>query len=145
MPIGIIPLVDYAFKMLLGNQHHPRVTIHFLNSVLAGKHRITQIEFINPIQLKRSADDKLCILDIMAIDEFGRRLNIEVQIAMPAGMSQRLVYYVSRAYADQLQEGQNYFELRPSICSVFWQGSCLQRRRLCTWTFDCGTISIQLR
>ena len=116
MPIGIIPLVDYAFKMLLGNQHHPRVTIHFLNSVLAGKHRITQIEFINPIQLKRSADDKLCILDIMAIDEFGRRLNIEVQIVMPAGMSQRLVYYVSRAYADQLQEGQNYFELRPSIC-----------------------------
>ena len=116
MPIGIIPLVDYAFKMMLGNQHHPRVTIHFLNAVLAGKHRITRIEFVNPIQLKRGADDKLCILDILAIDEHARRLNIEVQIALPAGMAQRLVYYVSRTFADQLQEGQNYSELRPSIC-----------------------------
>lgn len=116
MPIGIIPLVDYAFKMLLGNQHHPHITIHFLNAVLAGKYRITRIEFINPIQLKRSADDKLCVLDILAIDEYGRRLNIEVQTVLPAGMAQRLVYYVSRALVDQLQEGQNYVELRPSIC-----------------------------
>ncbi|MFN5196604.1 MAG: Rpn family recombination-promoting nuclease/putative transposase [Planctomyces sp.] len=116
MPIGIIPLVDYAFKMMLGNQHHPGVTIHFLNAVLAGRRRITRIEFVNPIQLKRGADDKLCNLDILAVDDQARRLNIEVQIALPAGMAQRLVYYVSRTFVDQLQEGQNYTELRPSIC-----------------------------
>ena len=122
MPIGIIPLVDYAFKMLLGNQHHPRVTIHFLNAVLGGKHRISQIEFINPIQQKRNADDKVCILDILAIDEYGRRLNIEVQMSMPAGMAQRLFYYVSRTWVDQLHEGQGYLELQPSICICVMAG-----------------------
>jgi len=37
--IGIIPLVDYAFKMLFGNEEHRPVTIHFLNSVLAHRGR----------------------------------------------------------------------------------------------------------
>ncbi|MEY4185152.1 MAG: hypothetical protein RIT02_186 [Planctomycetota bacterium] len=33
MVIGIIPRVDYAFKKLLGSEHHTRITIHFLNAV----------------------------------------------------------------------------------------------------------------
>ncbi|MFN5588014.1 MAG: Rpn family recombination-promoting nuclease/putative transposase [Planctomyces sp.] len=116
MAIGIIPLVDYAFKKLLGSEHNTRITIHFLNSVLTGQPRITVIRFLNPIRLRQNADGKLCILDILAIDEHGRQLNIEVQILMPAGMAQRLTYYTCRAYVEQMKEGQDYSDLRPSIC-----------------------------
>jgi hypothetical protein len=38
-----------------------------------------------------------------------------VQTSIPAGMAQRLTYYVCVTYVDQLQEGQQYTELRPSI------------------------------
>ena len=115
MPIGISPLVDFAFKLMLGNPKHEAVTIHFLNAILVGQPRITQVRFVNPILDKESADDKLSVLDIYAIDEHQRHLNIEIQTSLPAGMSQRLTYYVATNYVGQLAEGQDYPTLRPSI------------------------------
>ncbi|MEY3175879.1 MAG: hypothetical protein RLZZ436_3793, partial [Planctomycetota bacterium] len=115
MAIGISPLVDYAFKLLLGSEKHTRITIHFLNTMLAGQPRITQVRILNPIQDRENADDKLTILDVLATDELGRRLNIEVQTSLPDGMAQRLIYYVAGSYSGQLTKGQDYSELRPSI------------------------------
>jgi hypothetical protein len=45
MAIGISPLVDFAFKLMLGNPEHSGITIHFLNSILVGQPRITQVKF----------------------------------------------------------------------------------------------------
>ena len=42
-------------------------------------------------------------------------LNIEMQTSLPAGMTQRLTYYVAALYAGQLSEGQKYSRLRPPI------------------------------
>ncbi len=115
MAIGISPLVDFAFKLVLGNPEHSGITIHFLNSILVGQPRITHVKFQNPFLDKESDDDKLSVLDILATDEHGRQLNIEMQTSLPAGMSQRLTYYVSALYAGQLSEGQRYSGLRPAI------------------------------
>ena len=90
MAIGISPLVDFAFKLLLGSPEHSGITIHFLNSILVGQPKITQVKFQNPFLDKESDDDKLSVLDILATDEHGRQLNIEMQTSLPAGMSQRL-------------------------------------------------------
>ena len=38
-----------------------------------------------------------------------------MQTSLPAGMAQRLTYYVSSLYVGQLGEGQEYSELRPAI------------------------------
>ncbi|MFM8478605.1 MAG: PD-(D/E)XK nuclease family transposase [Planctomycetaceae bacterium] len=40
MPIGICPLVDYAFKLLLGEELYIHILIQFLNSMLEGQPRI---------------------------------------------------------------------------------------------------------
>ena len=52
--MGISPLVDFAFKMTLGSSEHTRVTVHFLNAILAGEdfHRFLLRHFG---QLKRQA------------------------------------------------------------------------------------------
>jgi predicted transposase/invertase (TIGR01784 family) len=115
MAIGISPLVDYAFKLMLGSPEHSGITMHFLNAVLVGQPRITQVTFLNPILNKESDDDKLAVLDILATDEHGRRLNIEMQTSVPAGMPERLTYYAAASYAGQLSEGQSYQKLLPSI------------------------------
>jgi predicted transposase/invertase (TIGR01784 family) len=115
MVIGISPLVDFAFKLMLGSPEHSGITIHFLNSILVGQPKITQVKFQNPFLDKESDDDKLSVLDILATDEHGRLLNIEMQTSLPAGMAQRLTYYVSALYAGQLSEGQQYSKLRPAI------------------------------
>ena len=115
MSIGISPLVDFAFKMMLGSPEHTGITVHFLNSILVDQPRITQVEILNPILDKETSDDKLSILDVLATDEHGRLLNIEMQTSIPAGLNQRLAFYASSLYAGQLREGDNYIELRPAI------------------------------
>jgi predicted transposase/invertase (TIGR01784 family) len=115
MAIGISPLVDFAFKLMLGSPEHSGITIHFLNSILINQPRITHVEILNPFLGKQFDDDKLSVLDILATDEHGRLLNIEMQTSLPAGMSQRLAYYVSNLYVSQLHEGNQYSELRPAI------------------------------
>ncbi len=115
MAIGISPLVDYAFKRMLGSPEHSGITMHFLNAILVGQAKITQVTFLNPILNKESDDDKLAVLDILATDEHGRRLNIEMQTSLPTGMAQRLAYYAASSYASQLSEGQSYSKLCPSI------------------------------
>ena len=67
------------------------------------------------IQNKTRANDKLSILDILAVDELGRQLNIEVQTSIPAGLAKRLAYHTCVSYSRQLKKGQNYLTLRPSI------------------------------
>lgn len=89
MAHGIIPLVDYAFKMLFGNEKHTPITIHFLNGVLVGQPPVKEITFQSPVRYRQTGDEKLCILDILAIDALGRQLNIEVQMSLPAGMAQK--------------------------------------------------------
>jgi predicted transposase/invertase (TIGR01784 family) len=90
MAIGISPIVDFAFKLMLGSPEHFRVTLHFLNAILGGNPMITQVVFLNPFQGKNFDNDKLSILDILAIDEFGRRLNIEMQSSATTELPQRL-------------------------------------------------------
>ncbi len=115
MAIGISPLVDFVFKLMLGSPEHSRVTIHFLNAILVDHPRITSVQFLNPFLGKQTETDKLAVLDILATDEHGRLLNIEVQTSLPVGMSQRLTYYVSSIYVSQLYESDPYRKLRPAI------------------------------
>ena len=115
MVIGISPLVDFAFKLMLGSPQHSGVTIHFLNSILVDQPKITHVKILNPFLGKESADDKLSVLDILATDEHGRFLNIEMQTSLSTGLSQRLTYYVASVYVGQLHEGHQYAALRPAI------------------------------
>ena len=115
MKIGICPTVDFAFKLMLGSPDHTNVTLHFLNSILEGQVRISHVRILNPILDKDSIDDKLAVLDVLATDEHGRKLNIEMQTSLPAELPQRLVYYAACLYAGQLTSGASYSTLRPAI------------------------------
>ena len=126
--IGICPTVDFAFKLLLGSPDHSRVTIHFLNAILAGQTRITKVQILNPFIPKETEDDKLAILDILATDEHGRLLNIEMQTSLPAELPQRLAYYASSLYVGQLSESVNYSELRPAITICVLTQSMFRQR-----------------
>lgn len=115
MPIGIDPKVDFAFKMVFGNPHHPRVTIHFLNSVLKPKVPIEWVEYLNPIQDRERIEDKLVVLDIRARDSAGRLFDVEMQSSLPADLPRRLTYYNCMTYVRQITSGERYLDLHPSI------------------------------
>ncbi|MBP89965.1 MAG: hypothetical protein CMJ64_25195 [Planctomycetaceae bacterium] len=115
MPFGIDPKVDFAFKLVFGGPDHPRITIHFLNSVLRPPRPITSVEILNPIQERDRSDAKLAILDVLAQDADDRRYNIEMQTTLPVDLRSRLTYYNCLNYVRQLSSGNPYHQLRPAI------------------------------
>jgi predicted transposase/invertase (TIGR01784 family) len=121
MKPGIDPKVDYAFKWLFGKEAHVALLLSLVNAVLrlpAG-HWIVSLEILNPFNDKQALDDKLSILDIKARDQLGRQYNIEMQMLGSPILLRRLLYYWAVLHADQLHEGQDYTQLRPTITICF--------------------------
>ena len=118
MPLGIDPKIDFAFKLVFGSPDHTQITVHFLNAVLNLPRPIRQVEILNPIQGKDFSEDKLVVLDVLAVDQDGRRYNVEMQTTLPMDLPKRLTYYNCITYVRQLAEGSPYHDLRPviSIC-----------------------------
>lgn len=98
-----------------GSPDHTRITIHFLNAVLKLPRPILSVEILNPIQGQDFSDDKLIVLDVLAMDLDGRRFNIEMQTTLPADLPKRLTYYNCVNYVQQLGSGDPYYVLRPAI------------------------------
>jgi predicted transposase/invertase (TIGR01784 family) len=119
MPLGIDPTIDYVFKKIFGDPENSDVLIHLLNSVIEPRSPITAVEIQNPFLEKEFEDDKYSILDLKARDSEGRWFNVEMQTTIPAGLSERLVYYASCLFADQLSEGEQYYRLNPVISICF--------------------------
>lgn len=119
MPLGIDPTIDYVFKKIFGDPENSDVLIHLLNSVIEPRSPITVVEIQNPFLEKEFDDDKYSILDLKARDSEGRWFNVEMQTTIPAGLSERLVYYASCLFADQLSEGEQYSRLNPVISICF--------------------------
>jgi predicted transposase/invertase (TIGR01784 family) len=124
MILGIDPKVDYAFKWLFGNQKNTSILIHLLHAILnpAPEEQIAEIQILNPFTDKMALDEKLSILDIKARDQLGRQFNIEMQMLASATLKQRILYYWGKLYTEQLQSGQNYGLLKPTISICFVDG-----------------------
>ena len=119
---GIDPKVDYAFKRLFGVDHNRHLLIDLIDAVLDSppEHRIVEVELLNPFSEKEALDDRLTILDVKARDQSGRRFNVEMQMLPHDGFRERILYYWAQLHHEQLHEGDEFHELRPtiSICSV---------------------------
>jgi predicted transposase/invertase (TIGR01784 family) len=82
-------------------------------------HEIRDLELLNPFSPKAALDDKLSILDIKARDQQGRQFNVEMQMLAFRYYEKRILYYWARLHQQQLHEGQDYLEIRPTISISF--------------------------
>jgi predicted transposase/invertase (TIGR01784 family) len=121
MIVGVDPTVDYAFKHLFGREATRPILIDVLNNVLipAPGHDIRDIDLLNPFNPKEALDDKLSILDIKARDQSGRQFNIEMQLLAFPYYEKRILYYACKLHQQQLHEGEDYLELKPTISISF--------------------------
>jgi len=121
MILGIDPKVDYAFKHLLGREATRPILIDVLDKILepAPGHHIQDLELLNPFNPKETLDDKLSILDIKARDQSGRQFNVEMQMLAFRSYEKRILYYGTRLHQQQLHEGEEYWELKPTISISF--------------------------
>jgi predicted transposase/invertase (TIGR01784 family) len=108
---------DIAFRKIFGNEKKKEVLISFLNAVLdfENKHKITDVTIINPYQLPKFRDGKATIIDVKARDQSGREFIVEMQVADAVGFSKRVLYYTSQGYISQIERGEFYDKLNPTI------------------------------
>lgn len=117
------PKVDYAFKHVFGREQSKPALISLVDAVLnpVSGQGIVSLELMNPFNEKEALDDKLSVLDIKikARDNSGRQFNIEMQMLALGAFRARALYYWARLYQSQLQEGDDYRDLRPTIAICF--------------------------
>ncbi|HQS84279.1 MAG: hypothetical protein B7Y25_05145 [Alphaproteobacteria bacterium 16-39-46] len=107
------PRNDVAFKKVFVD--HVDLTKSFLNSTLRleGEKKIKTVEFLPTEQLPRTSESKKSILDVLCTNERGFKYIIEVQNKYMQNYMQRIQYYMSHLYANQLKEAGKYLHLKP--------------------------------
>ncbi len=111
------PTNDYAFKKVFGNENKKDLLIHFLNSMLNrhGEEIITNVVLLNPNQAPHIKGSKATILDVRCTDQKGSEYIVEMQVLKQSYFDKRVLYYAAKNYSCQIDEGDNYDNLRPVI------------------------------
>ncbi|MCQ6344105.1 Rpn family recombination-promoting nuclease/putative transposase [Bacillus cereus] len=109
--------IDFAFKQLFGTKGNENILMGFLNAVLQKTlpSPITSLTLEDPHVHKEYKEDKLSIMDVRATLGTGEFVNIEIQIANKHDIQKRSLYYWSKLYASQMQEGMPYSKLQKAI------------------------------
>jgi predicted transposase/invertase (TIGR01784 family) len=113
----IDPKIDCVFKALLGSEENRNLLVHFLNAVLNAEllEPITSVEILNPYNDKEFLNDKLSIVDVKARDNQERIYQIEIQLLCYENLPSRIIYGWSDIYSQQLKDGKNYLQLKPTF------------------------------
>ncbi|MCP5105751.1 MAG: Rpn family recombination-promoting nuclease/putative transposase [bacterium] len=112
------PKNDVAFRKIFGSENKKEILISFLNNILcfAGTDKeIIDITIQNPYQVPKLTGLKETILDIKAVDKRDIHYIIEMQVFHTAAFEKRVLYYVSKAYSQQLDKAENYPKLNQVI------------------------------
>ena len=110
------PKMDFVFKNIFGSEKNPKILISFLNATLKPKYLITSAEVKNTDLNKNYIEDKFSRLDIKATTSNNEIINIEIQLKNEYNMIKRSLYYWSKLYSEQLNEGEDYNILKRTIC-----------------------------
>ena len=105
--------VDYAFKRVFGTNGHEEILKDLIEAILEIK--IEEIQIQNPEIPRNIKDSKIGTLDVRAKVNDGKIIEIEMQIANQHNIGERSTHYLTKIYADQLKEGDDYTKAKKVI------------------------------
>jgi len=115
--VEILPYTDIFVRYLLGDEKNSDLLLSFINAVNKDNNLpvIKSVKVNNPYNLKDYTKGKETILDIKAKDELGKIYNIEIQATGNETFKHRALYYWAKLYSSQIETGDRYYELKPTI------------------------------
>jgi predicted transposase/invertase (TIGR01784 family) len=113
------PRVDFAFKKLFGSEEGKKFLKSLLNSLLPPDQQLTEITLADPQNNREKGDDRLSIFDIKAVDNRGRRYNIEMQVADDMAFIKRSLYYITRHFQSQLKKVCLSTHCKEQLASIY--------------------------
>lgn len=107
------PKVDYCFKKLLA---YPEIRKGFVAAILNKEpEEIAETTLMPTILSKDTEDGKYGILDVRVRMKNGSQMDLEMQVAPFEFWNNRVIFYLSKMYAEQVKEGDKYKNLKPCI------------------------------
>ena len=109
---------DFIFQRVFGRQENKDLLISLINAILnrQKQYQIEDIELIENTKLEKDRiEDKQGVLDIRAKAKDGTQLNIEIQLVNQYNMDKRTLFYWAKLFADQLNPGHPFGELKKTI------------------------------
>ena len=104
------PRNDYVFKRIFAQ----RVDLlsDLVNVIRGDAEPLTLTEVLNPTILPEEITGKGIVLDVQALDAQGRTIDVEMQVSSQRDYPARSLYYIARAFVEQLSSGEQYGKLR---------------------------------
>lgn len=111
------PLADSFIKYLFGSPERAHLLKDLINAVFldSGRPPVVSVEILNPYTQKDLEVQREIYLDVKALDQEGRILNVEIQRWYEKDFAARSLYYWAATYYRQMKKGQPYAVLRPVI------------------------------
>ena len=94
------PRNDYVFKRIFASRLG--LLNDLVNAIRGDAAPLTLIEVLNPNILPEDITGKEIILDILAVDNEGKNVDVEVQVNYQSHYPARVLYYAARSLVDQL-------------------------------------------
>jgi predicted transposase/invertase (TIGR01784 family) len=111
------PFVDETFKRIFGQEPTKDLLIDFLNSLLEGERKITDVRFLDKEQVRENPDNRTLIYDVFCETESGERIIVEMQNKIAGNYKKRSLYYISRAISTQGERGNKWqYEISAVYC-----------------------------
>lgn len=109
----IKPKIDFAFKEIMTDE---KARIGFLSAVLKLKPEdIKETHILNPYLGKVHEEDKLGILDVHILMNNNTEIDTEIQLSEMRIWANRSLFYASKMYTDQIEQGQKYDVLKKCV------------------------------
>jgi predicted transposase/invertase (TIGR01784 family) len=138
----MLPKIDFAFKLLFGDERSKNILADFLKAVLPelADEEIEELTILDPHLKREFSGDKLEVLDVKARTrsrktKTERILAIEIQISNIPGMRSRVSYYQSNLITEQLGDGGHYSDLKKAIIIVITDYDFIPESKKCHTVF----------
>ena len=104
------PFSDWGFKRIFGQEASKRLLLKFLNVLLEGERRITDLTFLDKEQTPLAIDMKGVIYDIYCKTDTGERIIVEMQNCYQRDLFMRAFYYESYSIVNQVYKGKKGYD-----------------------------------
>ncbi|MDR0877370.1 MAG: Rpn family recombination-promoting nuclease/putative transposase [Treponema sp.] len=113
------PLMDYIFSLIFGDQRNIDIVTAFLKTVLnIPEEEYGHLTIVNPFLKRIFKKDKSGIVDVRLNTRSGKVLHIELQVKKTQKMRNRIIYYFSKLFWEQLKSGEKWGKLNQVISIV---------------------------
>lgn len=108
--------LDVIFKRVFGNDNNKAIISAFVSDLLEIPRDSINAIYINNVELTPEYfEQKFSRLDLR-LDVDGRTVNIEMQVNSEPDFKERTLFYWSKLYSEDLKAGDEYGELKQTIC-----------------------------